>query len=158
VSELEREKEDRKDAELACASYKRQLASLRDRCSEINAEIEQYRAIVSSLHRERDQERATLNTFASRAAPDFAGCENNLDCAFEGIENDQILVRFHHLNPADPEQECSLVLDVSSKLYKVMTSSPNLPSMPILVDALNKTRNVFYFIIDARAAFKQLFS
>lgn len=50
-SELDREKEDRKEAELACASYKRQLASLRDRCSEINAEIEQYRAIVSTLQR-----------------------------------------------------------------------------------------------------------
>lgn len=48
MPELEREKEERKDAELACAGYRRQLASLRDRSSEIMAEIEQHRATVAS--------------------------------------------------------------------------------------------------------------
>ncbi|KAF8635955.1 hypothetical protein AX15_000121 [Amanita polypyramis BW_CC] len=157
VTELEREKEERKDVELAVAGFKRQLASLRDRCSDINAEIEQYRATVASLQREKDKERATLSTFATRAAVDFAVCEKYLNCVFEGIEKDQILLRFYCLNPADPEQECSLVLDVSSALYRVMTSSPNPPSMPILVDALNKTRDVFLFMIEVRAAFKNLF-
>lgn len=123
---------------------------------------------------EKDQERATLNTFAARAAPEVAACEKYLDCTFEGIEKDQILARFFRLNPVDPGMECSLVIDVSSKLYKgayatmvilppfftitlVMTSSPTLPSMSILVDTLNKTRDVFSFISDVRAAFKQLY-
>jgi kinetochore protein Spc25 len=67
---------------------------------------------------DRDAERATLNTYAARTAPDLAACEGFLACTFEGIEKDQILIRFHHLNPTEPDQECSLVLDVSSTLYK----------------------------------------
>ena len=82
---------------------------------------------------EKDQERATLNTFAARAAPEVATCEKYLECTFEGIEKDQILARFYRLNPVDPEQECSLVLDVSSKLYKgayatIINLPPSSPS------------------------------
>ena len=49
--DLEREKEERKDAELSVAAFKRQLANLRDRCSAIEAETEQYRAITANLRR-----------------------------------------------------------------------------------------------------------
>ncbi|KAK2464148.1 hypothetical protein APHAL10511_003841 [Amanita phalloides] len=140
VAELELEKEERKDAELAFAAFQRQLASLHDKCSGIHAEIEHYHAGVASLQRgtsrylllvlfsqfmaEKDNDRATLNTFAAQAAAELAACDNNLRCAFEGIEKDRILIRFFCLNPVDPEQECNLVLDASSTLYKVITSSP----------------------------------
>lgn len=156
-AQLEREKEERQEAELAVAGYKRRLSSLKDRISEIDAEIEQYRAIVASLQREKGAERATLNSFAARAAPDLTACEKYLACGFEGIEHERILIRFYRLNPTDQEQESSLVLDVSSTLYKVMTSSPTLPSMPILVDTLNTTRDIFNFIIQVRAAFKAVY-
>ncbi|KAK2464151.1 hypothetical protein APHAL10511_003844 [Amanita phalloides] len=146
------------DAELAFAAFQRQLASLHDKCSGIHAEIEHYHAGVASLQREKDNDRATLNTFAARAAAELAACDNNLRCAFEGIEKDRILIRFFCLNPVDPEQECNLVLDASSTLYKVITSSPSLPSMPILVDTLNNTNGIFQFIINVRTAFKNLFS
>ena len=48
-ADLEREKEERKDAELSVAAFKRQLASLRERCSSVELEIEQYRAIAADL-------------------------------------------------------------------------------------------------------------
>ncbi|KAF8639392.1 hypothetical protein AX17_001517, partial [Amanita inopinata Kibby_2008] len=117
VAELDREKEERKDAELAVAGFKRQLSSLRDRCTEINAEIDQYRAIVASMRREKNKECSTLTTYASRTAPDLAVCEKYLSCVFEGIEKDQLLIRFYGLNFAT-EQECSFVFDVSSSVYK----------------------------------------
>ena len=48
---VEKEQEERKDAELAVAAFKRQLASLREKCSAVDSEIEQYRALVTTLHR-----------------------------------------------------------------------------------------------------------
>ena len=50
-SELEREKEERKDAELTVAAFKRQLAALKDKAASAEADIEQYRAIVQNLRR-----------------------------------------------------------------------------------------------------------
>lgn len=49
--DLEREREERKDGELSVAAFKRQLASLREKCEAIDAEIEQYRAITANLRR-----------------------------------------------------------------------------------------------------------
>jgi kinetochore protein Spc25 len=49
--DLEREQEERKDAELSVAAFKRRLASLRDKCASIDAEIEQYRAITANIQR-----------------------------------------------------------------------------------------------------------
>lgn len=49
--ELEREKEERQEIELAVAAFKRQLATLKDKCSSIDSEIEQYRAITESLRK-----------------------------------------------------------------------------------------------------------
>lgn len=49
--DIEREKEERKDAELSVGAFKRQLGSLREKCAAIDAEIEQYRAIGENLRR-----------------------------------------------------------------------------------------------------------
>lgn len=51
MSELEKEKEERQEIELSVAAFKRQLASLRDKCSSIDSEIEQYRVITENLRR-----------------------------------------------------------------------------------------------------------
>lgn len=50
-AELEREKEERKDAELTVAGLKRQLFTLRDKISSVDTDIEQYRALAQNLHR-----------------------------------------------------------------------------------------------------------
>jgi kinetochore protein Spc25 len=49
--ELEREKEERKDAELSVAAFKRQLASLKDKLTCVEADVEHYRTIVQNLRR-----------------------------------------------------------------------------------------------------------
>lgn len=51
VVELEREKAERKEAEGSVAVFKRQLASLHDRCAALDMEIEQYKALVGNLER-----------------------------------------------------------------------------------------------------------
>lgn len=48
---LEKEQEEKREAEQSVATYKRQLASLREKVASIDVEIEQYRAITANLRR-----------------------------------------------------------------------------------------------------------
>ncbi|KAF9466858.1 chromosome segregation protein Spc25-domain-containing protein [Collybia nuda] len=154
VADLEREKEEKRDAELSVAAFKRQLASLKERCSSIEVEIEQYRAITGNLRRERNKERSTLTMHASRVSPALEACEHRLSCIVEGIEREQLLIRFWLVDPSEPQREFSFVMDVSDTAYKVIMSSPPLPSLPILVDDLNITRDVYGFIKLVREAYE----
>ncbi|TFK38652.1 chromosome segregation protein Spc25-domain-containing protein [Crucibulum laeve] len=156
VAELEREKQERKDAELSVAAFKRQLASLREKCSSIEVEIEHYRAVTENLRREKDKERSVLSTHASHVSPELLSCEQRLSCFVEGIQKDRLLVRFQHIDRYDSGREATFVLDVSTRLYKVITSSPHLPTLPLLVDALNDSGDIFDFIRQVRKGYGEL--
>ncbi|GJE92056.1 Spindle Spc25 domain-containing protein [Phanerochaete sordida] len=158
IAELEKEREERKDAELAVAAFERQLASIKDQCALLDVEIEQRRAVVNNLRREREREHALLNTHASRTSPELTECEFRLRSVVEGIDKDKILVRFTHIDPADPQREFSVVVDVSEDIYRVPTTSPFLPNLPILLDQLNSSRDVYAFIKSVRQAFEDLVS
>ncbi|TEB26288.1 hypothetical protein FA13DRAFT_1692337 [Coprinellus micaceus] len=157
VAELEKEKEERQEMELAVAAFNRSLTSIQDKCNSIESEIEQYRAITENLRREKHKERSILRKNASRVVPDLKFCEESLGFSMEGIENDQLLLRFWRLEVSDPEAEASLVLDISNPHYRVLTSSPNLPSLPILVTSLNETGDIYLFVKQAREKYRELF-
>ncbi|KAG5651979.1 hypothetical protein H0H81_006753 [Sphagnurus paluster] len=157
VADLEREKEERKDAELSVAAFKRQLANLREKCQSIDAEIEQYRAMTANLRRERAAERTTLRTHAARVSPELAVTERLLGCIVEGIEPENLLMRFTNIDPTAPDRECTLVVDIGGSTYKVVTSSPPLPALPLLVNTLNETRDVYKFVKDVRGAYSAQF-
>jgi len=93
---------------------------------------------------------------AAYASPELRTCEQRLRCIVEGIEKDQLLVRFSHLDKSDLEREFSFVLDVSSRAYRVLTSTPLLPTLPIYVEQLNESRDVYAFIKQVRRAFEEL--
>ncbi|KAF8962286.1 chromosome segregation protein Spc25-domain-containing protein [Flammula alnicola] len=156
VAQLEREKEERKDAELSVAAFKRQLAALRDKIASVDADIEQYRVLTQNLRREKNKERSTLSSHASHVSPESKSCEQRLACAIEGVEKDRLLVRFFRIDPSDLEREASFVIDIATQNFKVITSSPHLPSMAILVSNLNESRDIYTFIRDVRAAYKLL--
>jgi kinetochore protein Spc25 len=59
-----------------------------------------------------------LELQAARTITELRDCESSLHCIVEGVEKDQILVRFTHTNPFDIHRESSLALDVSSRVYK----------------------------------------
>ncbi|EDR00256.1 uncharacterized protein LACBIDRAFT_314434 [Laccaria bicolor S238N-H82] len=158
VADLERENEERKDAELSIAAFNRQLASLRDNCVSIETEIEQYRAISDNLRRAKNKEQSLLHTHASKVLPELNFCEQRLSCVIEGVERDQLLVRFARLQPSDQNCEASFVIDVSNKTYRIITSSPHLPILPILVNALNETGDVYAFVRQVRDQYLELFS
>ena len=113
-----------------------------------------------------------MESHASRTSPELTECEFRLRTVIEGIDKDKILVRFTHIDPSDPQREYSAVIDVSGDAYKGMpvafmldithpmvlvpTTSPFLPNLPILLDELNETRNIYTFIKHVRQAFEQL--
>jgi kinetochore protein Spc25 len=196
LAAFEREQEEKKDAEQSVAAYKRQLASLREKVASIDVEIEQYRAITANLRRgtflalfllnptrdmhttEKNKERSTLNAHAAYASPELKTCEHRLHCVVEGIEKDQLLVRFSHVDKSYLEREFSFVLDVSLRAYRgawlrfvpslvldadvgcrwivVLTSTPLLPTLPIYVEELNESRDLYAFIKQVRRAFEGL--
>ncbi|KAI0075903.1 hypothetical protein K474DRAFT_1663663 [Panus rudis PR-1116 ss-1] len=153
---LEKEQEERKEAEASVSAFRRQLASIKEKCASLDAEIEQHRAILQNLQRERERERSLLNKHAARTSPELAECARRTQCAIEGIDKDKILIRFTHVDKTDLNREFSFVLDVSSRDYKVPTTSPFLPTLPILLEELNETRDVYSFIKQVRQAFEQL--
>jgi kinetochore protein Spc25 len=50
-SVLQQEQEERKEMESAVNALKRRLASIKEKCASVDAEIEQYRSMVATLER-----------------------------------------------------------------------------------------------------------
>lgn len=132
---LRQEQEERKEMESAVNALKRRLASIKEKCASVDAEIEQYRSMVSTLERgkdrrlhvkihrftrlqEKEREENLLHSRAQEVNHKLRACEDMLHGVIEGIADDQILVRFTHIDPSDLDREFSLVIDVSSKTYK----------------------------------------
>ncbi|KAI0042089.1 hypothetical protein FA95DRAFT_1610468 [Auriscalpium vulgare] len=158
IAVLEKEREEAKEAESSVAALKRQLTSTREACALLDTEIEHYRAMAGNLRREREAERTVLDAHASEVAVEVTACEHATQCFIEGVGQDQLLIRYLHISKRDWSREASFVLDVSSRTYKVITATPQLPNLPILLDRLNESRDVYAFIRDVRAAYRDLLS
>ncbi|KAJ8518143.1 hypothetical protein ONZ45_g4743 [Pleurotus djamor] len=152
-TDLEKEQSERKEAELAVAALKRQLASLKEKCAAFDTEIQASRAHVANLRREKAKEHSTLTQFASLTVPEVVLCETELGLVIEGLEHGQLLIRFTKVDESDPEREFSFVLDVSGSSYTVKTSTPVVPTLPLLLAELNASRDVYHFIRQMRKAF-----
>ncbi|PPR02258.1 hypothetical protein CVT24_011607 [Panaeolus cyanescens] len=156
VAQLESEKEERKEAELKVAAFTRQNAALDEKCDAVEADIQQYRALTQNWRREKDKERSLLSTHASKAPLELRACEKYLGCAIEGVDMNKLLIVFSNLDPAEPHREASFVLDLSTTTYKVLTASPVLPTMAVLVSRLNDSMDIYAFIKDVRVAYQQM--
>ncbi|KAH7911839.1 chromosome segregation protein Spc25-domain-containing protein [Hygrophoropsis aurantiaca] len=157
---LSKEQDEKRESEQSITALKRQLASIRENCATIDTEIEQYRAAVANLQRGKSprmyRELWTLNFHASKSFPELTACQRRLQCVIEGVEKDLLLVRFSHIDEADVDREFSFVLDVSSRSYRVITTTPVIPKLPILLSELNESRDIYRFIKMIRLAFVSL--
>ncbi|KAJ7647184.1 chromosome segregation protein Spc25-domain-containing protein [Roridomyces roridus] len=158
VADLQREQEERKDAEISVSTYKRQLAALRDRCAAIDSQIEHYRVIAGDLGREKKKEREKLRSLATQSGSECEMVEARLGCVVEGVDKDQLLVRMTQIDPSDPSRDFKFVLDVGGESYRVLTHSPPLSNMPFLVARLHESRDLFSFIRDVRGAYVDMVS
>ncbi|KAJ3820224.1 chromosome segregation protein Spc25-domain-containing protein [Lentinula raphanica] len=146
MATLEKEQDERKDAELA-------ITSLNERSATIQAQIDEYRVLIASLRTDKGKERSTLNSHASRVTLELHAYEKLLACTIEGMEKEQLLISFKRVDISNPERELSFVLDVSGPNYRVVKTSPPLLSLPLLVDRLNATQDIFAFIVQIRPEF-----
>lgn len=142
-----------------------------------SSEVSDYYARVAiprfTRLQEKEREENLLRSHAQEVNYKLRACEEMLHGVIEGIADDQILVRFTHIDPSDLDREFTLVIDVSNKIYKgesfviddphtaadsssVPTSTPFLPTLPILVDELNRTRDLYNFIKQVWEAFDEL--
>ncbi|KAJ7274498.1 chromosome segregation protein Spc25-domain-containing protein [Mycena haematopus] len=153
VADLQREAEERKEAELGLAAFKRQLTTLRERCTALDSQIEHYHAVAGNLEREKKEERDKLSSTAARVAAQTDSMEQRLGCVVEGVDQGQILVRMSKIDPSNPEREFTFVLDVSGNSYKVLTSTPSLATLPVLVEHLRESKDILAFIKDVRQAY-----
>ncbi|KAJ3729377.1 chromosome segregation protein Spc25-domain-containing protein [Lentinula raphanica] len=153
MATLEKEQDERKDAELAVSAFKRQITSLNERSATIQAQIDEYRVLIASLRTDKGKERSTLNSHASRVTPELHAYEKLLACTIEGMEKEQLLISFRRVDISIPEREFSFVLNVSGPNYRVVKTSPPLLSLPLLVDRLNVAQDIFAFIVQIRHEF-----
>ncbi|EPQ61172.1 hypothetical protein GLOTRDRAFT_113607 [Gloeophyllum trabeum ATCC 11539] len=156
LKQLEKEQQETKEAESSVSALRKQLAAIRQKCASIDVELEQYRAVTANLRREKAKERSILETHAAGLLPELRACQDRLQCVVEGIDRDRLLFRFAAIDKTAPDREYSFVLDVSSKIYKVITTTPLLPTLPILLDDLNETRDIYAFIAKMRHAFRDM--
>ncbi|KAF9817449.1 hypothetical protein IEO21_03406 [Rhodonia placenta] len=153
IKVIDSELEERKEAETLVATFRRQLSAARDRCAALEGEVEQHRTLAADMSRERERERLLLESHAAKIAPELVHCADRLQCQIEGVDKDKILIRFLQLDTHNSNREFSLVLDVSSRSYKVSTMTPILPNLPIMLDDLNKNRDIYAFIKRIRVAY-----
>lgn len=67
---------------------------------------------------EKEREENLLRSRAQEVNYKLRACEEMLHGVIEGIADDQVLIRFTHIDPSDLDREFSIVIDVSSKTYK----------------------------------------
>ncbi|KAF8508519.1 chromosome segregation protein Spc25-domain-containing protein [Gautieria morchelliformis] len=153
---LEREQTERKDSESSVSALKRQLTSVKDKCNKVDIEIDQVKATIVALREERRKEGNILESQAGHQEPELRALESKLHLTVEGVQKDVLLVSFTHIDPSDESRDFSVVVDVSDPVYKVPTSSPMIPTLPLLLAELNETREFYKFIKKVRKAFIQL--
>ncbi|KAF7297792.1 Glycoside hydrolase [Mycena kentingensis (nom. inval.)] len=156
AAELQKEQEDRKEAELNVAGRKRQLAALQEKCANVDAQIEHYRSIADNFQRIKKNEKDALLASAAGVTSQTRAIEDRIACTVEAVANDQLLIRFTRIDPENTDREFSLVLDLSGDSYRVVTITPALPALSDLVWQLRKTGDIIAFIRDVRRAFGEL--
>ncbi|KIJ45189.1 hypothetical protein M422DRAFT_30037 [Sphaerobolus stellatus SS14] len=150
---MEREQAERKDAESSVNALRRQYNSAKDKSQKVDVEIQQVKVSIEALRHERKKENAVLDRQASHQRPELKVLESKLHFTVQGVQKDMLLVRFTQIDPSDPERDFSVVIDVSKQNYRVPTASPMIPTLPLLVDELNETREFYRFIKKVRQSF-----
>jgi len=153
---LQKEQEERKDAEAIVSGLKRNLANAKEKSAAVDVEIQQYSSNIKSLQSEKSRDRNILENHARHLAPTLATLESSLKFRIEGVKPDLLLFRFTHIDPIDHSREFSFVLDVSQATYNVKTCNPDLSQLPELMQELNDSQNLFHFMHRVRHAFMQM--
>jgi len=153
IEVLERERIETKDMDASIYLLKKQLASLSEQTTSLDAEANDLRERVARLRKDKSQDLAVLQDRAQSMAPELFVYEAALGFSVTGIKEDVLLFKFTHLDEHAPSRVFSFVLDLSKQDYAVTMSEPPLGTMPRLLDELNESRQFWPFVKSVRAAF-----
>ncbi|KAL5525865.1 hypothetical protein ACEPAG_7202 [Sanghuangporus baumii] len=162
---LEKEQTEKREAESAVSELKRQFASIKEKCASVDAENEQYTDEVNNLRKDKQKDVAWLDACAERVRLTVKCMQEllqfkleSVQCDFdlEGVEQDMLLLRFRCIDPIEPQREFSLVIALSDRQYHVPLSTPPIPTLPLLVDQLNKSQDLYSFVRSVRARFVEM--
>jgi predicted helicase len=85
---LQKEQEERKDAEAIVSGLKRNLAMAKEKSASIDVEIQQYASNIRSLQNEKMRDRAVLENYAKQTGPALSALEDRLKLRIEGVKRE----------------------------------------------------------------------
>lgn len=149
-----KEEGERKRVEAELADFKRALASSKAKCGALESEIEQKRAHIDMLRADKQADRRLLDRRADECVPDLVQLQRKLRLGIEGINANLLQFRFPVLR--EPGMEGVIILDHSSRIYKVAKCDPPLTNMSQLLDELNESRELYAFLIRVFESFQSI--
>ncbi|KAI0671281.1 hypothetical protein C8Q78DRAFT_974398, partial [Trametes maxima] len=142
IAVLDKEQEEKKESEASVAAFRRQLNSIKEKCASFDVEIEQHSTVAANLLRGTSF-LPYIHLFSTPWRP-IAACNLSTPSCARFYPS----LRFRH-------HRISSFLDVSERAYKVPTTTP-FPTLPILLDELNESRDIYAFVRRVRHAFHEL--
>ena len=88
---LQKEQEERKDAEAVVSGLKRNLAMAKEKSAAVDVEIQQYASNIRSLQNEKMRDRAILDNHSRQVGPALEALEDRLKFRIEGVKRESTL-------------------------------------------------------------------
>ncbi|CED83790.1 kinetochore protein fungi type [Phaffia rhodozyma] len=151
---LEKEASDVAEVQTTISDLKLNLSTLESQERAQTAELKEWTVKVEQLRAEKTLRLSKEAEIRASISRDLRTLENALGFKVEGVDTDKLLIRFTNLSPDDPSKVFSLLIDLSSRLYKVSSISPPLPSLPYILETLNQDRDFHQFLRRIRKAFQ----
>ncbi|KAG8944797.1 hypothetical protein FRC04_001535 [Tulasnella sp. 424] len=154
IEQVKRERAEVAELEAHVLSLEKQQANTTENFHRKEEEIEELKKDIFRRKGVLSRDKEVLETHARRTAREAKELQDALGWTIEGVQKDMLLFRFTHIDPAEPEKEFNIVLDVSSRTYRVTSSTPLLGTLPTLLEELNETRQFYAFVRRLREAFR----
>ncbi|PPR04663.1 hypothetical protein CVT24_011881 [Panaeolus cyanescens] len=116
--QIQREAQERQDAEVVVLTLQRQIASVRDSIAAVEAEWEDRKKCIKALTEENSSETVAIDSFQHQNVELTQLLAEQLGCTFHGVANqDQcLLICFKYLDPKKPDSDIQAYFALDSSL------------------------------------------
>ncbi|CAD6575528.1 MAG: kinetochore-associated Ndc80 complex subunit spc25 [Tremellales sp. Tagirdzhanova-0007] len=156
LATLENERHTLTDLTASLTHLQTTLTRVKEQSTALEAELNAVRKEVKSQKMEKERQTTVLEEMRGQDGVELGLLEEAIGWRVEGVKEDLLLMRFTSIDPAEPEREFSIVIDVSKQDYSVPKCSPPLANLAEMVRQLNSDREFFGFIKRVRKAFRAL--
>nr|ODN89080.1 hypothetical protein L203_02491 [Cryptococcus depauperatus CBS 7841] len=146
LANLEQERHTIADLDASLSHLRASLDKTKEQSTNLEAELQAVKREVTLERTEKERQRNVLNQMRDRDTFELQQLEEALGWRVEGINQDQLLMRFTLVDPEEPAREFSIILDVSKHDYRIPSCDPPIPSLPELLRQLNSDRDISAFV------------